>query len=304
MNEVRATASGVVKLVDTHDTLGECATWDASSGTLYWVDSFSPCVHAYRWEDGSTTTLRMPERVGSLALRQGGGLLVALESSIGQVDVNMQAVSRWLQLEPPEKGMRLNDGRCDRSGRFWVGSKLDVAPSPGGVQAYSTQPVGSLFRIHPDGSFAVADDGIVSPNSLAWSPDGRTMYFADSALKKIFQYPFEPSDGSLGPRRLFVQTESIPDGSTIDAEGYLWNASYNGWSVIRYAPDGRVDTVINLPVRTPTCCCLGGPDLRTLLITTGRRRLTDTELEEQPLAGSVLMVDVPVPGLPEPRFGD
>jgi sugar lactone lactonase YvrE len=161
-----------------------------------------------------------------------------------------------------------------------------------------------LYKLQgPEGLVAV-DSGICIPNSLAWSPDGRTMYFADSLRYTIFAYDFDPARGTMSHKRIFATTTApaFPDGSTVDAEGYLWNAEFNGWRVVRYAPDGSVDRAIDVPTHRPTCCGFGGPNLDTLYITTASQQMTDDDLRKQPLAGALLAVDVGVRGLVEPRF--
>ena len=145
-------------------------------------------------------------------------------------------------------------------------------------------------------------DGISIPNSLAWSPDGRTMYFADSLCHTIYAFAFTPETGDVGTRRVFAETAApaFPDGSAMDCEGCLWNAEFFGGRVVRYAPDGRVDRVITCPLDRPTCCAFGGPDLRTLFITSTCQNMAAAERAAQPLAGALFAIDVDVQGLPEP----
>jgi sugar lactone lactonase YvrE len=147
-------------------------------------------------------------------------------------------------------------------------------------------------------------EGFSIPNSLAWSPDGTTMYLADSLQHAISSYDFAPETGAIGVQRPFARTQApaIPDGSTVDADGCLWNAEYDGWRIVRYAPGGTIDRVVDLPVQRPTSCAFGGANLDVLYITTASQRLTDEERARQPLAGAVLALDVGVRGLPEPRY--
>jgi L-arabinonolactonase len=164
---------------------------------------------------------------------------------------------------------------------------------------------GRLYRVDPDLSVTVVADGIWLPNSIAWSPDWRRMYFADSHLRTIFVYDFDLDDGAIADRRVFAACEhpGVPDGSAVDADGFLWNAMFDGGCIIRYAPDGRVDRVLELPVTRPTSCTFGGDDLATLYITTARFRLPPETLAREPHTGGVLAVDVGVRGLVEPLFG-
>ena len=164
-------------------------------------------------------------------------------------------------------------------------------------------PEGVLYLLDGRGGLIEKMSGICIPNSLAWSPDGRTMYFADSLLYTIFAYDFDCASGRMGDRKVFATTTppGFPDGSTVDCEGFLWNAEFNGARVVRYASDGRIDRVVELPVQRPTCCAFGGPNLDTLYITTASQNMTREELGAEPLAGALLTLDVGVRGLPEPR---
>ena len=165
-------------------------------------------------------------------------------------------------------------------------------------------PEGVLYRVDAHGSFTAVASGISIPNSLGWSPDGRTMYFADSLQYAIFAYDFDANSGQMSGKRVFATTRApaFPDGSTVDAEGFLWNAEFNGWRVVRYAPDGSIDRVIELATHRPTCCAFGGPNLDTLYITTASQQMSPEEMSKQPLAGALLAVDAGVRGLVEPRF--
>ena len=164
-------------------------------------------------------------------------------------------------------------------------------------------PEGVLYRLVGQDLTGMMS-GIRIPNSLAWSPDGRTMYFADSHLYSIFAFDFDTSSGEIGNKRVFATTRApgFPDGSAVDAEGFLWNAEFNTGRIVRYAPDGRVDRVVETPVDRPTCCAFGGSELSTLFITTTSQGMTRDELAAQPLAGALFALEAPVRGLPEPRF--
>ncbi|MGH6960465.1 MAG: SMP-30/gluconolactonase/LRE family protein, partial [Dongiaceae bacterium] len=191
-------------------------------------------------------------------------------------------------------GHRFNDGRCDRQGRFWVGTMHHTTRAPEGV----------LYRLDRRRELVGRQSAICIPNSLAWSPDGNTMYFADSLLYAIFAYDYDTASGEMGRKRVFARTQApgFPDGSTVDAEGYLWNAEFNSWRVVRYAPDGRVDRRIEMPAQRPTCCAFGGANLDVLYVTTASWQLSADEHRAQPLAGALLALDVGVRGIPEARF--
>jgi sugar lactone lactonase YvrE len=190
---------------------------------------------------------------------------------------------------------RFNDGRCDRGGRFWAGTMSDGP----------RLPTGSLYRLDADGTCTKMRGGIVIPNSIAWSPDDRVMYFADTHLHTIWAYDFDLATGAMRNERVFADSSNLPgypDGSCVDAESCLWNAEYGGWRVVRYAPDGKIDRVVELPVSNPTCCCFGGKDLDTLYISTARQHLTSEQLTREPLAGGLFAARPGVLGLPEARF--
>lgn len=276
------------------DVLGESPLWDDRAQCLYWVDIRRPAIRRLDPATGRVDTWPMPDLVGSIALTEEGRLLVALPQFIALFDIASSSLEAFAR--PPERfpGHRFNDGRCDRSGRFWVGSMHNLTRAPEGV----------LYKLEGPGELDPVQGGICIPNSLAFSPDGRTMYFADSLRYSLFAYDYDNSTGTMGPQRLFATTEppGFPDGSTVDEEGYLWNAQFDASRIVRYAPDGRIDRVIELPVQRPTCCAFGGPDLATLYVTTTSQKMSPEELEAQPLAGALLALEVGVRGLPEPRF--
>jgi sugar lactone lactonase YvrE len=278
----------------TSDILGEGPIWDVREQALYWVDIRKPAVQRYDWATRTVKSWSMPEMVGSLAVREKGGLVVALKSQIAFFDLATGALDRIASPEVGREAMRFNDGKCDRQGRFWAGTMNDV----------TRDPEGTLYRLDPVRGCVSMERGIRIPNSLAWSVDSRTLYFADSPLRTIFSYPFDPATGEIGAPLSFatVEAPAIPDGATIDAEGCLWSAHYDGWRVVRFMPDGRIDRVIDLPVQRPTSCQFGGPDLSVLFVTTARQKLTPQELATQPLAGALLALDVGVRGMAEARY--
>jgi sugar lactone lactonase YvrE len=280
------------------DRLGECSLWDDATGVLWWVDSRAPALKRFDPSTGDTRVLALSETIGSFAFRARGGMLAALQSGIYALDPDTGAREAIARPEARLPENRFNDGRCDRAGRFWAGTMSDVR----------REPTGSLYRFAPDGAWAKMRSDIVVPNSLAWSPDNRTMYFADTFRNRIYAYDFDLASGDIRNERVFADADVAgarpirPDGSCVDADGCLWNCDYGGWRVIRYRPDGRIDREIPLPVGNPTCCCFGGAELDTLYVTSATQRLTPAELAEQPLAGSVFALRPGVQGLPEARF--
>ena len=276
------------------DILGESPLWDERAQALYWVDIRRPVVRRLHAESGRVDTWPLPETVGSIALTDGGRLLVAMGAEIALFDPATGGCETLATLPQRIEGHRFNDGRCDRQGRFFVGTMHNLTRAP----------EGTLYRLQGRGQLVPVLHGIGIPNSLAWSPDGATMYFADSLTHGIDAYDFDIASGTPAQARVFARSTppGFPDGATVDADGFVWSAQFKASQVVRYAPDGRVDRVITLPVDKPTAVAFGGPDLRTLYITTASQQMTLDELAAQPLAGALLITDPGVRGLPEPRF--
>lgn len=280
---------------DCKNKLGEVPVWDPESGALFWVDIERAALNRLVPATGETTRWTFPERVAAYALRRQGGFVLALASAIVFFDPTTGTLERKAEPEAQLPGNRLNDGKCDRQGRFWVGA----------MDESQTEGTAGLYRFDPDGRCHRMEMGIGVSNSLAWSPDDRTFYFADSMRKLIYAYDFDADSGAISHRRIFSdwsRSQGTPDGSTIDAEGYLWNAVWDGWCLVRYAPDGRIDRKVALPVQKPTSCAFGGPGLDVLYVTSAVWDANPVELASQPLAGGVFALDVGVKGLPEPRF--
>ncbi len=284
-----------VCVVDCKNKLGEVPVWDVAEQALYWVDIEGSLLQRLEPASGTRRTWRLPERVCALALRQKGGLVLALASGFAFFDPATGALERLAVPEAHMPHNRMNDGKCDRRGRFWAGTMDDRLASP----------TGALYRLDPDLTCRRMESGIGISNSLAWSPDDRVFYFADSLPRKIFAYDFDAETGAIGNRRVFTDCRDqpgVPDGSTVDVEGYLWNAQWDGWRLVRYTPNGRIERIVDLPVQKPTSCMFGGPDLATLYVTSAVWDLTAEALARQPHAGGVFALDVGVRGLPETRF--
>jgi len=278
---------------EQRDILGECPLWDEREQALFWVDIRHPALRRLD-PAGAVETRTMPGLVGSIALAGPSTLLVALAEQVATYHWPTGRLETVAELPVRIPGHRFNDGRCDRQGRFWVGTMHNETRAPDGV----------LYRLDPPGTLVPVLEGICIPNSLAWSPDGGTMYFADSPLHAISRYPFDTRTGAMGAAQPFITTQppGFPDGSTVDAEGHLWNAEFSAGRVVRYAPDGRIDRVIPVLTSRPTSCAFGGADLRTLFITTTSQFMSDADLERDPAAGALFALDAGVAGIPEPHW--
>jgi sugar lactone lactonase YvrE len=237
----------------------------------------------------------MPETVGSIAVRREGGLVVALKTGIYLFDPKTAFLERHADTNGNAAWLTLADGRCDALGRFWVGSQV-VEPGP----------TGTVYRFDPDYSCHPFWSDMYWYNGTAWSSDNSTMFFADSRSGTIFMADYDLETGIAANRRVFATVPDslgMPDGSTMDAQGYLWNVVWGGGCIIRYAPTGKIDRIIDLPIKNPTSCAFGGPELTTLYITTQRKRMTAEDLLRWPDAGGIFSVEIEVRGLPEHRFG-
>jgi sugar lactone lactonase YvrE len=276
--------------------IGEGPWWSAAEQRLYWVDILGKNVHVFDPETGKNVTHTLPDIVTSVAPRRNGaGLVVSMRTDIAYYDPATGKLEP--AATPPERpGNRFNDGKCDRQGRLWAGTMGDVDWD---------SPVGNLYRF--DGERAVRmEEGICCSNGLGWSPDSKTMYFTESFRHRIFAYDFDAATGNVSNRRVFVSLEphgsAFPDGLTVDAEGYVWSAQPMFGRLARYAPDGKLERVIELPVSRGTSVMFGGPNLDVLYVTTMRATLTDAQLAEEPLAGSLLALRPGVKGVAETPF--
>ena len=274
--------------------LGEGPVWDVAERALYWVDIKRQEVHRFDPGTGRDARWSTPEPVGSLAVREAGGLVVALRAGFHFLDLASGALAPVALPEADRPGNRFNDGKCDRQGRFWAGS----------MHHRAEKPTGALYRLDPDLSVHRMVEGLICSNALCWSPDGRTMYHADTGRGTVWAWDSDGA-GVIANRRVFValdRSEGFPDGATVDAEGFLWLAHWDGGMVSRYDPAGRRERAIRVPVQRVTCPAFGGPELDVLYLTTAATGLPEAELARQPWAGAILALDPGVRGLPEARF--
>ncbi len=273
-------------------TLGESPVWCARSQRLWFVDIRAPALYRLDPASGSMERYAMPDLVGMVAMATEG-LVVAQGAALCRFDPDRGKLGPpFLQLDPDHPGNRINDTKAGPDGALWCGTM----PDGGGA------PTGSLYRIGGDGQVATLMSGIAVPNALCFSPDGATVYFTDTRVGVILRAD------ARADRPVFETFAEVdvapgrPDGATVDSEGYLWSARYAGGCIARISPRGDLDRLVQLPVTQPTACAFGGPDLRTLFITTARQRLSDADCAKQPDAGDLFALTCDVAGLPEPHF--
>ncbi len=281
--------------VDCREELGETPIWDAAAGLLHWVDLFAGTVSSLDPESGAVRRFTHGGPLGAVAPRAGGGLVLAAGRDLVATDLDGHDAVTLASVEPDRPDNRFNDCRVGPAGDLFGGTMTNV--DDGGC--------GALYRIGPDlrPRVAIADTALA--NGLGWSPDGATLYFVDSLTQRLDAYEFDPATGEVGERRTVASIDpddGLPDGLTVDAEGGIWVALVRASTLRRYEPDGRIDHDLRLPVRNPTCPGFGGPDLRTLYVTSAHLRANPQFADASPLAGSLFALDVDVPGLPIPPF--
>ena len=270
--------------------LAEGPSWDARAQRLRWVDIEAGLVHTYCPVTGRDSSEDVGIAVGAVVPRRGGGLALAIEDGFALSDGPADRLLRRHRVDEPD-GNRMNDGKCDRDGRFFAGT----------MARDQTPGAGALYRLDPDGRVERVRAGVTISNGLGWSPDGATMYYVDSPTHVILAFDYDRDTAAMTAERVLAELdpgEGMPDGLTVDAEGCLWVARWGGARVDRIAPDGRRVDTVRLPASHVTSCAFGGPELAELYITTARMGLSDQESEEQPEAGHVFVCDPGVIGMP------
>jgi sugar lactone lactonase YvrE len=274
--------------------LGESPFWDVKSQTLFWVDISKRRIHNHDPASGRDAAWQTPEEVGCVATHAEGGLIVALRKGFHRFSIDKGAFAPVFVAADEPQSNRFNDGRTDRQGRFWCGSMDDCEKAPSG----------GLYRLDKQGRCERLVGDIVCSNALCWSPDGTVMYFGDSVPGVVWRWDFDPATGAISNRRIFVEVPpatGVPDGATVDAEGYVWIAHWGGWRVVRYDPAGRTDRALKVPVSQPTCPAFGGPGLETLFITSAAAGVAKPAGE--PLAGGLFAVEPGVRGIADVPYG-
>lgn len=285
-------------VLDAKARLGEAAAWCDREQVLWWADIDGCALHRFDPASGLDRVWRLPARLGCFALRETGGLVLAMQDGFHFFDPVTAELDAIADPEADKPGNRFNDGTVDPRGRFVAGT-MPLGPR---------EPVAAFYRLWPDLRVETLVTGMRVSNGSAFSPDGRTFYFSDSeaSVRTIWAMDHDPDSGALTNRRVFVDTHGLagrPDGGTVDGEGCYWMAGVGGWQLYRFTPAGKLDLTIDVPAERPTKIAFGGPDLGTLFFTTIGQDPTPGTEERQPQAGGIFALSVPgVRGLPTWRF--
>jgi sugar lactone lactonase YvrE len=294
----------VTCLLDCRDKLGEGCFWDADTQTLWWLDAIVPsAIHRLHVASGAYRRWQFDEMVTAMAKRRDGTLIVGSARGINFFNPGTGALTRLARIEADKPLNRGNDGACDARGRFWFGTMMNNVGTYG-ADVPITAATGTLYRVDPDGTAVAMQGGVGVSNGPCWSPDNRIFYFSDSRARIIWAYDFDLDDGAISNRRVLNDTTDFgyPDGATVDRDGYVWSARWEGACVLRIDPRGRIDRVVPMPARRVTNVCFGGAGLDTMYVTTSRLHVPDDHLRRYPLQGGLFCFDPGVTGFEKHAF--
>ncbi len=294
----------VTCIAKSNDRLGEGCMWDEKTQSLWWLDIPLPSrIHKLNPATGAHQSWQFNVILTAMALRADGTLLVGGEHGLYIFNPITGALTEFSQPENRD-GNRGNDGAADASGRFWFGT-MQQNIGPAGEDLDITRSSGALYRVEKDGSSKLMVDEVGVSNGPCWSPDNSTFYFSDSKAQIIWAYDFDLASGDLSNRRIHNDTKDhgYPDGATMDAEGFIWSARWEGSCILRIDPKGQIDRVVHMPASRPTCVCFGGPNLDVLYVTSSRAHVSGDVLAQYPLQGGVFCFHPQVKGFAKHRFG-
>ncbi len=283
-----------VELVLEHRCLlGEGPVWDKNHQSICWVDILLGEIHEYQPSKKMHKKFSVDQMIGAVTICSNGNFLAALKNGFGFIDRISGEVTMIAHPETHLPGNRFNDGKSDPAGRFWAGT-----------MSHNDEPKkGNLYLLDSDFSVTKKIRDVSISNGLAWSSDHKTFYYIDTPTYEIVAYDFDIASGNIENKRTVIEIDRIdgsPDGMTIDNDGMLWVAHWDGWQVTRWNPEtGEKIKSFSLPVGRVTSCCFGGEKYQDLYITSARTGLSDDQLKEQPLAGSLFVIkNIGFTGLP------
>jgi sugar lactone lactonase YvrE len=280
----------IIRLHAHRAILGEGPTWRPGENAVYWIDLRAPAIFRYDCATGRNETLpiQLDDRLGAMVFTTDGRMVAADREGLHLVERGQRRTLAHPDADQPLNCF--NDAKADGRGRLWSG----------GADTRDTDANGSLWVFDAKAEARKVDSGFICSNGPAFSPDGRRAYFTDSYALEIWCYDIDRATGEVGPRRSFAKIkpeDGYPDGMTVDAEGFLWNAHWDGWRITRYDPDGRIDRVLQVPVPKPTSIAFGGPDMKRLFITSASLDMTPQQLAEAPWSGCLMACDLDIAGL-------
>ena len=287
--------ASVEVVLDAGADLGEGPSWDPETRRLIWVDIAAGVVHRFDPASATDEPFEIGQPVGAAVPTTDGRLALAVSDGFSILDPRSGRIERIADVESDVPETMMNDGKCDPAGRFWAGTK----------DAKGSRPIGSLYRLDSGRRPATVLTGVTVSNGLGWTSDRTTMYYIDSPTHRIEHFDFDLESGDVANRRTLVELPKdwgLPDGMTVDEDGFLWVAFWSGSAVRRFAPDGRIVSTVRFPVSQVTSCAFGGDDLSDLYVTTARDTLTSSQLWDQPHAGGLFRLHPGVSGLPEHPF--
>ena len=288
---------------DCKNLLGEGITWSVDQENLYWLDVVIPSkLFQLHLPTNKLSTFIMPEMISSISIRSKKDLIIASQYGVYNYNLTSNNFTRLIETEPLLKFNRSNDGASDIKGRFWFGTMQNNLDEEGN-DIPITKHSGSLYRLDIDLTLDKIESNLGIPNTFIWNPDNTKFYFTDSMEEIIYSYDFDEESGEITNKTKFATfNRGIPDGSTMDSEGFVWNCRWGGSCVVRFDPLGRVDRVLEVPVENVTNCVFGGKDLKTLFITTARQGLSKEYVKKKPYAGSLFAIDLSIKGIEDNNF--
>ncbi len=288
---------------DCKNLLGEGITWSVDQENLYWLDVVIPSkLFQLHLPTNKLSTFIMPEMISSISIRSKKDLIVASQYGVYNYNLTSNNFTRLIETEPLLKFNRSNDGASDIKGRFWFGTMQNNLDEEG-QDIPITKNSGSLYRLNTDLTLDKIESNLGIPNTFIWNPDNTKFYFTDSMEGIIYSYDFNEKSGEITNKTNFATfNRGVPDGSTMDNEGFVWNCRWGGSCVVRFDPLGRVDRVLEVPIANVTNCVFGGKDLKTLFITTARQGLSKEYVKKNPYAGSLFAIDLSIKGIEDNNF--